>query len=707
MASHQKICRIQRSRRLHSSSLVASAALCSIAVVPFFVNNNVKADTVSTWTSSTSGNWSNGANWQGGQAPVVDPNGDDSLEFNASGTYTANNDLGPFYVYNTTFDSTNGPTTLTGGDLDLSWPLSETNNPTFKNLSTSPVTINNNVNFECPPGVGGTTEYFVLAPGSTTTINGSIGLTGGSGLLMTNGQTSGLGGPGGTMIWTQPLVFTNSPATGYSNYFPIRIYEGTFELGGYTIDNGGSDAPILNIQGVNIIQSNVGVDNSAQTDVYIGPEDYENGHPNDVAAFYLISGGESMNQPVQIGDAGTITIGGLNTSGTVSFNDFFKTLPTDGNGSINGVSQTIYYSAAAGGTVLQNFQLVRGGASGQCTASIDKIGAGTWIVDAGGTSSAGTQAYTGTTTIRDGTLELEYDDTGTNYVTLPAAVFSNPNTTYYSNGYDGGSLGYNAATNPVQLGDTGTLLTDNIALLTLSSPNAPGPRTVLHYINVNNFNPNGTTTIGVADNGTGNFTGNILLNKTAVLTSGSGGAANFSGNITGVGGITIAGTGVVTLSGTNSYQGVTNVTSGSLDLLNISSSGANSLVADLKAGYNKGAWNGTGTGVINSSTAAASKGVATLGYIYNSSAQTFQITYTLPGDTDLNGVVNSVDLSNFTNGIGWDDFNYDGKVNADDFSLFLLGAAYGHLPTTPAPEPALALLMALPLTAVRVRKRSA
>ena len=31
-----------------------------------------------------------------GSPPVVDPNGDVNLEFNGLGTYTANNDLGPF-----------------------------------------------------------------------------------------------------------------------------------------------------------------------------------------------------------------------------------------------------------------------------------------------------------------------------------------------------------------------------------------------------------------------------------------------------------------------------------------------------------------------------------------------------------------------------------------------------------------------------------
>ena len=437
------------------------------------------------------------------------------------------------------------------------------------------MTINNNAVFVATTAQGdATVEQFVLAPGSTTTFNGTMTLDGDASLTMSNGQTSGTGGPGGTMIWTQPLYFTNTStvSSGYlGNYFAFRIYEGTLEMGGYTIANGTSNNPIVNVGGVNVLQStgpggtitagpNMGApgapNNSAQTDMYIGPEDLEHGYPNDVASFYLMSGGQSFNQPVQIGDAGTITIGGLNTSGTVTFNDFFKTLPTDGNGTINGVSQTIYFSAAAGGTVLQNFALIRGGGSGSCGASVDKIGPGTWIVAGGGDNNTGEQAYTGITTVRDGTLELAYDDTGINSVTLPDAAIT-AGAPYYSTGLDGGSLGFNAPTNAVQLGDSGTLPTDNIALLTLTNPGAPGPRQVLHIISVNNDNPSGTTTIGVGDNGSANFQGNVLLNESAILTGGSGGVANFSGMISGVGGITVSGSGTVNLQRSQRFTSAT------------------------------------------------------------------------------------------------------------------------------------------------------
>src|ERR1019366_31791 len=105
------------------STVIVCAAVCNAAMLSFMASG-AHATGSYNWISSSSGNWSVGANW-GGTAPTVDPSGDDSLEFSASGAYTANNDLGPFGVYNTTFDSGSGPTTLTGGDINLSWPVTE------------------------------------------------------------------------------------------------------------------------------------------------------------------------------------------------------------------------------------------------------------------------------------------------------------------------------------------------------------------------------------------------------------------------------------------------------------------------------------------------------------------------------------------------------------------------------------------------------
>jgi hypothetical protein len=235
-----------RGKSARRSMLIACGAVCNVAMLSFMASS-AHAQSSFTWTSSSGGNWSNGANWAGGSGPTtgVDSTGDVSLEYNAAGSYTSNNDLGSYGVFNMTFDATNGTTNLTGGQLNLSNPSSEPVNPTFTNNSLNPVTINNNAVIVSSDAQGdGTLEQFVLAPGSTTTFNGTMTLMGGGGLTMTNGQAAAsTGGPGGTLIWTQPVTFTNSPAgLGGGGYFPFRIYEGTLEMGGYTIYNGTSNA---------------------------------------------------------------------------------------------------------------------------------------------------------------------------------------------------------------------------------------------------------------------------------------------------------------------------------------------------------------------------------------------------------------------------------------------------------------------------------
>ncbi len=103
--------------------LIASAAI-SNAVMLSFMASNAHGQSTFTWTSSSSGNWSTGTNWAGGVAPTVadDSGGDVSLEFKASGTYTANNDLGTYGIFSTTFDAGSGPTTISGGQINLTNP---------------------------------------------------------------------------------------------------------------------------------------------------------------------------------------------------------------------------------------------------------------------------------------------------------------------------------------------------------------------------------------------------------------------------------------------------------------------------------------------------------------------------------------------------------------------------------------------------------
>jgi hypothetical protein len=110
------------------------------------------------------------------------------------------------------------------------------------------------------------------------------------------------------------------------------------------------------------------------------------------------------------------------------------------------------------------------------------------------------------------------------------------------------------------------------------------------------------------------------------------------------------------------------------------------IAALIESGYASGAWNGPG---IISSVIAADDAASGLSYGigYADSADpgnpaslpsgTIEIKFTLVGDANLDGTVNSEDFTPFSQNLGlsgmmWDDgdFNYDGTVNSEDFTAF-------------------------------------
>jgi hypothetical protein len=140
----------------------------------------------------------------------------------------------------------------------------------------------------------------------------------------------------------------------------------------------------------------------------------------------------------------------------------------------------------------------------------------------------------------------------------------------------------------------------------------------------------------------------------------------------------------------------------------------------IASGYANGAW--TGPGLTSSSAAASAADSATvhksaLGYAEASSLSigTFDgiavdtdaivVKYTIAGDANLNGTVDSTDFSLLaaaygSTGAGWaqGDSNYDGTVNALDFNT--LATNYGlTVAATPAPVPALGALVPEPMSA--------
>jgi hypothetical protein len=151
--------------------------------------------------------------------------------------------------------------------------------------------------------------------------------------------------------------------------------------------------------------------------------------------------------------------------------------------------------------------------------------------------------------------------------------------------------------------------------------------------------------------------------------------------------------------------GSLNLTNNDLAIGYSSPSVRSSILSSLISGYAHGAW--TGSGII-SSTATSVRG-STLGYIDTGSQML--IDYTWIGDANLDGVVNTSDLSAMSpTGTTWaaGDFNYDGKVNADDFALFMLGSVSsgGTNISTTLPEPSMMVVpsFAFLLSVRRFRK---
>jgi subtilase family serine protease len=104
---------------------------------------------------------------------------------------------------------------------------------------------------------------------------------------------------------------------------------------------------------------------------------------------------------------------------------------------------------------------------------------------------------------------------------------------------------------------------------------------------------------------------------------------------------------------------------------------ATTIGALIASAYNGGSWNGPG---ITSSDVVAGSGV---GYFDSGSQVTVRLTW--DGDANLNGSVDSDDLSlimlgQAENNTSWQagNFNYDSKVNADDWTLLSLGDAVSN-----------------------------
>lgn len=502
------------------------------------------------------------------------------ITINDSGTTTFNAAVGGQAFSSFTTDAA-GTTVLNGGSIATTGNL--TINDTLSlgatNAFLSSTTGNINLATVNGNGIGLTIQNSGVS--TTSTISGVLSGTGttltknGSGTLVLNASNTYTGG---TVINSGTLRLSGSGnllSTG-----SLNIAGGTFDLNGINQTIGfftGSGNVTLGSATLTV--------GDATSGSYSGVISGSGGLTKQGSSLLTLTGAHSYT------GATTINDGTLRLSSTGRLSDTTAvTVGPSGTFSMQVAADTIGSLSGSGSVVLAG-TLTTGDTSNTTFSGVISGGGGLTKQGSGTFTLTGANTYTGLLTVSAGTLVLsgagQLDSTiaatinGTLNLDSVNQTFANISGT--GNIIVGGGIltlntGSNNAFSGVISG-SGSLIKDGAAFLQLAGSNTyTGTTTInngilrltgagrLSDLTAVTVNAGGTLDLNNVNDTIGSLqgAGNLTLTGSSILTTGDATNTLFSGVISGSGGLVKQGSGIFTLSGTNTYTGTTTINAGSI-----------------------------------------------------------------------------------------------------------------------------------------------
>jgi fibronectin-binding autotransporter adhesin len=605
-------------------------------------------------------------------------------------------------------------------------------------LNDSTVTFASSQTVTVPGAISGSGSVAVSSGvailGNDNTYSGGTTVNGGTLEVSGSGGATGLGSGNVTVNAGGTLIGASQDAFGYGGTEPSLL-----TINGGTVTDLGASSYRVSLPNITFGGATGGTIGHAAANTGDGDGNYSfNGFDGpetltvnltNSAATALISATIGVEQPTQINlESGNLLItGGLLAYGTepVTVNGTGGQLTLDGNstfpGSLTINATTVQVGAStdtAGlnsplgeGTVANNGTIVFASSQSAAVSNIVS-GTGSMIINSGTVSLTGNNTFTGGVTLNHGTLQVNGTG-GLSGLGEGNATFGAGTTVI---GLAGDAFGYDTTAAPDEAPQTininGATVTDAVGAYRLTLPNVSFTGGTLTNVATNTGDPNGQYSIeGIAADATATVTVNAapttaLINATTLsfestttfnvapgVSTTSPGTPDLlvTSQLISYGtfglGMVKTGSGVMQITGSNTYTGGTSITGGTLLVDNTAGSGTGTGPVAVAAGGALG-----GTGSISGNVSVASGGALSL---VGGSPLTLAGSLTLAAGSDVNfsaaSVANAGLISTLSSGIsgiadsstvnvtvpspftGTETFDVLNYVGADPFGDFEMG----------------------------------